>query len=129
MRSGGTDSAINRHTPQPPTCSISSRAVLLTLNCFAPRPYPSPTSRKGHALEDESGILGKLFFAWINPILLRGYGGLLLSHDLPFLSRDLSAKLSRAEMIRSWNRRGQSQPYILLFCVSVEAGFCDSRDS
>ncbi len=107
--------------PPPARCLL--HALLLALECFAPSPHPPCVPRRGPAPEDESGVLSKLFFAWINPILLRGYGSLLLTHDLPSLSQELSAKFSREEMIRSWGRRGQSQPYILRFRVSLEADF------
>jgi hypothetical protein len=85
-------------------------SALLALECFIPRANNSPgIPRTGQAPEDESGILSKLFFAWINPILLRGYRSLLLSYDLPPLSHDMGAKLSREAMLKSWSRRGEYQ--------------------
>lgn len=107
--------------PQRTRCLL--HALLLALEFFVPR--ANPPERYGHCPEDGS-ILSKLFFAWINPILLRGYSSsssLLLSHDLPPLGRDLNAKLSREAMIASWNRRlrlpatRMALPLALLSCI------------
>ncbi|KAL2127939.1 hypothetical protein VTI74DRAFT_9944 [Chaetomium olivicolor] len=107
---------------RPPPARCLLHALLLALECFVSRANPPGTPRKRQAPEDESGILSKLFFAWINPLLLRGHRSLLLSYDLPPLTRDLSAKLSRQAMIESWNRRARPEtraalPLALLRCI------------
>ncbi len=94
---------------RPPRARCLLHSVLLALECFVPRANSPGIPRRGQAPEDESGMLSKLFFAWINPILLRGYRSLLLSYDLPPLSHDMGAKLSREAMLESWSRRGEYQ--------------------
>ncbi|KAK4233232.1 P-loop containing nucleoside triphosphate hydrolase protein [Achaetomium macrosporum] len=105
---------------RPPAARCLLHALLLALECLVPRDNPPGIPRR--APEDESGILSKLFFGWINPVLLRGYRSLLLSYELPPLSRDLSAKRSRQAMLDSWSRRARPEtrmalPLALLRCI------------
>ncbi|KAK3903084.1 ABC transporter type 1, transmembrane domain-containing protein [Staphylotrichum tortipilum] len=74
------------------------------------------------ALEDESGVLGRLFFAWINPVLVRGYRGLLHGDELPGLGRGMGAKRAREGMLEAWEGRARPEtrgalPLALLRCV------------
>ncbi|AEO64833.1 uncharacterized protein THITE_2142635 [Thermothielavioides terrestris NRRL 8126] len=98
--------------PRPARCLL--HAALLFLECFTPRAKPHGVPWSGQSPEDNSGILDKLFFAWIIPILLRGYKSLLLSQDLPPLSAELSAKLAREAMLESWNRRARPETRMAL---------------
>jgi len=93
------------HRPTPTRCLL--HVSLLALECFLPHAKPHDVSRMRQAPEDKSGVLGRLFFVRINPILLRGYKSLLLGGDLPPLSRELNAKSLRDAMVESWCRRGQ----------------------
>jgi hypothetical protein len=63
--------------------------------------------RREQSPEEASGVLSRLFFAWINPILLRGYKSMLDTYDLPPLGLDMSAELSREAMLQAWNKRGR----------------------
>lgn len=99
------------HRPPPARCLLY--AVLLALGCFMPRPNTPGIPRS----EDESGIFGRLFFTWINPVLLRGYKSRLSSRDLPQLGAGLSAKLSRDSLLGAWNRRGW---FCFPICVSYQ---------
>lgn len=87
--------------PPPSRCLLS--IFLLMLQSFA--------KSKAVSSENESGVLDRLFFIWINPLLLRGYKGPLplLSHDIPKLDQDLSQKLSRESMVKAWNGRGRAR--------------------
>ncbi|KAL2198120.1 hypothetical protein P885DRAFT_68308 [Corynascus similis CBS 632.67] len=100
--------------PPPSRCLLS--IFLLMLQSFA--------KSKAASSENESGVLDRLFFIWINPLLLRGYKGPLplLSHDIPKLDQDLSQKLSRESMVKAWNGRAKPEiaaplPLALLICV------------
>ncbi|KAL2159582.1 hypothetical protein VTH06DRAFT_2151 [Thermothelomyces fergusii] len=107
---------------RPPPARCLLHTLLLVLECFPPRANQLGTSRENQAPEDSGGVLSRLLFAWINPFLLRGYTSLLLSHDLPPLPRDMSAKQLRQAMVESWNRRARPEskttlPLALLRCI------------
>jgi ATP-binding cassette subfamily C (CFTR/MRP) protein 1 len=56
--------------------------------------------------EEQSGILGRAFFFWVNPVLLLGYRNLLVGSDLPPLHGDIEPKVTRKNILRAWDQRG-----------------------
>ena len=78
--------------------------TLLLLECRGKRPI----SALNHAEppEESNVILSRIFFSWINPILLRGYRNFLGEQDLPPLSRDMKPKVTRKAILQAWNQRG-----------------------
>jgi ATP-binding cassette subfamily C (CFTR/MRP) protein 1 len=52
--------------------------------------------------EQRSGVLGKLFLWWINPLLVEGYGGTFREHRLPDIDRDLASRPLRESMSKQW---------------------------
>jgi ATP-binding cassette subfamily C (CFTR/MRP) protein 1 len=56
--------------------------------------------------EERAGILGRTFFWWINPILMKGHRSILADADLPRTGEKLSSSKMRANILRSWNQRG-----------------------
>jgi ATP-binding cassette, subfamily C (CFTR/MRP), member 1 len=53
-----------------------------------------------------AGLLSRLFFAWINPVLLKGYRDVLSNDDLPLLDPSLSSRHLRHEVLQAWEQRG-----------------------
>ncbi|KAK3301707.1 P-loop containing nucleoside triphosphate hydrolase protein [Chaetomium strumarium] len=107
---------------RPPPARWLLHTLLLVLESFESPVNQAWTPRKSQAPEDNSSILSRLFFAWINPVVLRGYRSLLLSDDSPPLPRDLDAKLSKQGMVESWNRRARPEtklalPLALFRCI------------
>ncbi|KAI1349741.1 hypothetical protein F5Y01DRAFT_287980 [Xylaria sp. FL0043] len=51
--------------------------------------------------EDASNTLGRSLFTWINPILMRGYRGILTHYDLLSLSNTLDVGPWRKHMLRA----------------------------
>lgn len=85
-------------------CCIHS--TLLVLECCTKRrkaldEYSTPSSP-----EERHGILNRIFFIWINPILLRGYTSILVNQDLPTLNQSMKPEFTREAMIESWSQRG-----------------------
>jgi hypothetical protein len=99
-------SSVQGSVHRPPHVRCVLHSVLLVLECLLPRTTAPGMPQRDQSPEEASGILSRFLFAWINPILLRGYKSMLVVHDLPHLSADMSAKLSREAMVRSWNKRG-----------------------
>ena len=66
------------------------------------------TTNHSNSPEESSGILSRIFFTWINPILLRGYRNILVDQDLPCLSEELKPELTRARILYTWSQRGKS---------------------
>ncbi len=79
--------------------------TLLILECQTKRPAYSPLNGR-QSPEELSGILSRIFFAWINPILLQGYRNILVSQDLPPLSRDMEPEVTRKAILQAWGQRG-----------------------
>ncbi len=89
--------------PPPGRCFL--HALLLGLELL-------PTLRSGQyggrlASEDESGVLGRLLFVWINPVLVRGWRGLLRGDELLRLGKGMGAKGAREGIIEAWEGRGE----------------------
>ncbi|KAK1138802.1 hypothetical protein N8T08_001763 [Aspergillus melleus] len=59
--------------------------------------------------EERTGILGRVFFWWINPVLKQGYRDVLTPNELPVIDEALSAKILRKRMIRAWGRRSKPE--------------------
>lgn len=96
-------------------CCVHS--TLLLLECCVKRRKALDEFSMPSSPEERHGILNRAFFVWINPILLRGYTSILVSQDLPNLSRFMKPELTREAIIKSWSQQGQSQSrYIFLPC-------------
>ncbi|OOQ83629.1 putative multidrug resistance protein [Penicillium brasilianum] len=82
-------------------------------------PYKSLTP------EELTGVLGRLLFWWINPILKEGYHSFLTLDDLPKVDPKLSSRLLRKRLILAWNQRSQPEtsftlPRVLFTCFRGE---------
>jgi ATP-binding cassette, subfamily C (CFTR/MRP), member 1 len=56
--------------------------------------------------EERAGILGRTFFWWINPFLMKGHRSILTDDDLPRTGEELSSSKMRRNILRAWDRRG-----------------------
>ena len=61
---------------------------------------------KDQSPEELHGVLSRVFFAWIIPILLQGYKNILVDEDLPSLSRDIKPEFTRKAILHAWSQRG-----------------------
>jgi len=76
----------------------------------------------GESPEETRGLLSRVFFTWINPILLKGYERILIHEDLPPVRSDMRAELSRKSMLLVWEQRGLS---LLLLPKDCPTGLTD----
>ncbi|KAI1405376.1 putative ABC transporter [Hypoxylon fuscum] len=95
--------------------------ALLVLENLPKQEIPS-TFKTRLSPEETRGVLSRTFFAWINPILLKGYRNILTNEDLPTLGRDIKPDITRQRMIRAWDKRAKPEtvrtlPLALLDCV------------
>lgn len=81
--------------------------VLLILESFGPRGSPSSADATDASPEEQSGIFGRAFFLWINPVLREGYHNVLVGHELPRLRRDIRPGATRKAMLQAWSQRGR----------------------
>ncbi|KAL2070754.1 hypothetical protein VTL71DRAFT_13780 [Oculimacula yallundae] len=65
---------------------------------------------KEQSPEETHGVMSRVLFTWINPILYRGYSNVLVDADLPPLSEDIKPEFTRRDMIRTWSSRGEFMP-------------------
>jgi len=56
--------------------------------------------------EESRGVFSRVFFTWINPILLQGYRRILVGQDLPCLSEDMKPEVTREGILHTWSQRG-----------------------
>ncbi|EED19894.1 oligomycin resistance ATP-dependent permease yor1, putative [Talaromyces stipitatus ATCC 10500] len=101
-------------------CCIHS--MLLVIECCTKRHAASDAIRKQRAPEERHGILSRIFFLWINPILLQWYTNVLVNQDLPPLSQYMKPELTREAMIQAWSKVAKpetkmSLPLALMKCV------------
>ncbi|ORY66313.1 putative ABC transporter [Pseudomassariella vexata] len=68
------------------------------------------------------GVLSRVFFAWINSLLLKGYRTILTNDDIPTLDRNLSPKTMRRVILQLWSQRDKPEtkrtlPLALFRCL------------
>ncbi|KAI1499120.1 putative ABC transporter [Biscogniauxia marginata] len=97
-------------------CCIHS--VFFVLECFAESPEFS-TSNKHESPEELHGILSRVLFIWINPIIRHGYKNILVNQDLPPLSRDIKPEVTRKAMLQTWSQR-ESIRYVVAYPSGAE---------
>ncbi|RFU26545.1 hypothetical protein B7463_g9807, partial [Scytalidium lignicola] len=95
---------------------VAFLAILLLENWS--RRFAISTLSRSLSPEERSGVLSKVFFFWVNPILHQGYKGILVGHDLPPLSDRLAPKISRKRILSAWGQRSKPEtkwtlPYTL----------------
>ncbi|ATZ47318.1 hypothetical protein BCIN_02g06110 [Botrytis cinerea B05.10] len=72
--------------------------------------------------EESHGVLGRVLYTWINPILFQGYTNILVDQDLPPLSQDMKPEFIRKSMLQTWSLRAKpetkySLPLALMKCL------------
>jgi ATP-binding cassette, subfamily C (CFTR/MRP), member 1 len=82
-----------------------AHTLLLLLECLSGGPSAEGV-RNSLSTEEVNGILSRVFFLWINPILARGYGHILTRDRLPYLSQDLKPRHIRRAILEAWRQRG-----------------------
>lgn len=65
---------------------------------------------KDYAETDLVGILSRVTFWWINPILKLGNKQILTPEDMPSLDTELNTKRLRGRAVQEWNNRGLPDP-------------------
>lgn len=83
-----------------------THSVLLALE-NVPK-HPAPDGKQ--SVEERHGILSRVLFLWIHPLLLKGYRNVLVDSDLPSLSRVIKPEFTRKAILRVWSHRGLSSP-------------------
>lgn len=78
--------------------------AILLLEQWSKRPGLSGLARP-LSPEEQNGVLSRVFFIWVNPILHQGYKNILVGHDLPPLSQRVAPKITRKRILRAWSQR------------------------
>jgi hypothetical protein len=76
----------------------------LALECGSNRLHSNLTMSSP---DEINNVLSRVFFTWINAILLQGYRRILVDYDLPPLARNMQPKRTREAMLRAWAQRRQ----------------------
>lgn len=93
--------------------STSVLALWLLSECWGKRAIFRPAYQH-LAPEETAGILDRIFFWWMNPLLRQGYKTLLNEDDLPKIDHKLSPKTTRENVLRAWDQRSIFFPPSLL---------------
>ncbi|CAG8955431.1 hypothetical protein HYFRA_00010296 [Hymenoscyphus fraxineus] len=96
-------------------------SVVLILQSFL-RPAVYNVTIDPESPEEANGVLGRVFFTWINPILHQGYKNLLIDEDLPVLSHDIKPEATRKKILAIWLLRAKPEArttllFVLLRCL------------
>ncbi|KAJ9151860.1 Canalicular multispecific organic anion transporter 2 [Pleurostoma richardsiae] len=72
--------------------------------------------------EATTSLLGKVFFWWINPILVKGYTNTILGKELPVVDHGLSSETLRRNALQAWVQRVRPEeittlPRVLFSCL------------
>ncbi|KAM0312609.1 hypothetical protein ACHAO8_006140 [Botrytis cinerea] len=70
--------------------------------------------------EESHGVLGRVLYTWINPILFQGYTNILVDQDLPPLSQDMKPEFIRKSMLQRWYLR-ESIKYVVAYPTEEES--------
>jgi len=93
------------NTTQPVVIRCVGHSLLFLLECWTRHPTIGAVSRSP---EDVYGVLSRVFFTWINPLLVQGYRNVLVDRDLTPLARDMKPALTRKAILESWSRKGNN---------------------
>ncbi|KAI1271579.1 putative ABC transporter [Xylaria sp. FL0933] len=99
-----TSTAIWANTSYPVLLRCCVHSVFLMLE-FSARVFASDSASKCQSPEELHGVLGKVLFTWINPILLQGYRNTLVDQELPQLSPDIKPEATRKAILQAWSQR------------------------
>ena len=83
-----------------------AHTLLLILECCNGGISSAEAATNHISTEEVKGILSRIFFLWINPILVQGYRHILTKDRLPYLSQDLKPRHIRRDMLEAWCQRG-----------------------
>jgi ATP-binding cassette subfamily C (CFTR/MRP) protein 1 len=96
----------NVHTSLLALLRCCIRLTLFILECCAKQHPVSGTFSTHQSPEENHSILSRIFFIWINPILLQGYTNILGNQDLPPLNSDMKPESTRKTILHTWSQRG-----------------------
>ncbi|KAG8169736.1 hypothetical protein KVR01_000481 [Diaporthe batatas] len=104
-----TDSSFhNVHLPPlsswPSSLNICIKFALLVLESQGKKHGLRDTGRQ-HSPEEMAGVLSRVFFWWINPILAQGRCEILTGDTLPPVDHRLSSKTIRKKALLAWDQR------------------------
>lgn len=85
---------------------ICLELALLVIECRTKLSILKPLYQQ-LAPEEFSGIFGRTFFWWINPVLKKGNKTFLKPSDLPATDRKLSSEILRRNALRTWDQRSK----------------------
>ncbi|KAI9042041.1 P-loop containing nucleoside triphosphate hydrolase protein [Aspergillus affinis] len=71
--------------------------------------------------EKRTGILGRVFFWWINPVLKQGYRDVLTPNALPGIDQAISSTVLRKRIIGAWRERSKPETKFTLPLVLIKA--------
>ncbi|ETS86194.1 hypothetical protein PFICI_00022 [Pestalotiopsis fici W106-1] len=100
-------------------CSMQS--ILLSFEYRARRTVVVVSSNHKYR-QGSPGVLSRLFFWWMIPILLQGHRNIFTQEDMPPLDQDMMPELTRRAMIETWSQRDKPEtprtlPMALLRCL------------
>lgn len=108
-------------TAQTPYSLLKSQLIvelaLFMAEILEKEPMKAPTYEDELSAEEEASIISRIFFGWINPILLEGYSNILLNSGLPPIDTRLRSEPVRAAALCAWNQRSKPENKMTLLNV------------
>ncbi|KAI1466683.1 P-loop containing nucleoside triphosphate hydrolase protein [Daldinia caldariorum] len=94
----------NRFIQDPILAQITLEAALLATENLG-KEETKESSGQYVSPEEKSGLLGRIFFWWINPVLVEGYHNVLLNSALPAVDSKLLSRTIRTAATHAWEQR------------------------
>lgn len=94
------------NTSRPVLLRCCMHSALMMLESCSNRDLAFGDPSKYNSPEELCGVMGRLLFTWINPIILRGYRSMLGNQDMPPLREDMKPESTRKAILRTWSQRG-----------------------
>jgi hypothetical protein len=81
------------------------KSILLAIECYGKRSALYPQYQY-FSIEETAGLLSRVFFWWINPVLAKGAHSSFQQNDLPTIPQSLRSGPLRQSILRAWDQRG-----------------------
>ena len=104
------------------TAALAIKATLLVLESLSKRSILRATCKEPSA-EATSGLFGKCFFLWLNPLLRLGYARSYDIDDLPTLDKHLRSTYLFTKLQTAWNGLTRKLPRPLLLVYFSKLGW------
>lgn len=101
------------------TASLVIKLILLWVEAVGKRRVLRPEWQR-QSPEATSGLWGKLFFWWLNPLFLRGFARSLSMEDMLPLDKHLTSDYLYHTLHKAWSRMGDQRSLLAVYFIDLK---------